>query len=164
MIKEGLHKAITEHKIEGLELLEPSCEDDPVFEYRSPWFGHLNYLKKECENHGIRSRVYDGSLQLYSKRKLGDFVRIVEDSLAYLEAPEPTVSRFITSYKNGQSLIGVLVIGDKNRATFHTTENCMEELVYFIYTKQTPRPYHFIIHDTRKKMEAFFEKEHNYYL
>ena len=143
----------------GIRKMDPSGEDhSPKFKYSAPKCGQVNYIKVSCRNSGVRVDSYGRDVQIFSKRKLPQFIQTIDKSLELLNKPEPQLKHKTVTYSVGQKVLCVMV--ERDGVLFmYVVETNLEDTMFQVYEKNIPKAHHMKIYSKKRDMVLALEEE-----
>lgn len=144
----------------GIEIskVEKTSDRSTLFSYTSKHFGQCNFLMIRCKEEGIAALNFKDEVHIFSKRKLPLFVKLIKESLTYVDIPFPKLERETTTFWVGKALVCVMIKKD-DRA--YVTEGHMSKLIWNIYLRRIPKVSNFEVFATRKELEALLLEKEN---
>lgn len=146
-------------RTEKRELKETGYAGDhaPKFQWQTTHIGQANYIALRAQELGIRVHLVGSTVMLFSKKKIPDLLRVIEESTRYLYLPEPALCSENLVCKHERTILGVMI---KNGSICYTTEKHFRELKFHIFKKDIPAPrVYYVFQSYREMKEALEEKE-----
>lgn len=142
---------------EGIYIKElKGADGDPKYAYRATRMGQANYIMIRCQEDNIACLYVAGEVQLYSRRKLPQFVSIVTESFQYDLLSRPEVKSGTQAYWEGPSLLCVYVDG-----VVYLANKNMPRYKMYVYKKDLPSVELCKVYRTKNEMIQALMEEKN---
>lgn len=131
-------------------------DDQPKFTWESDHTGQANYIAIRCHEEGIRVVTCGQQIMLFSKKKIPDLLKIIEESTKYLVLPTPAVSAKSEVIRSEHTILGVHVA---NTDTCYTVEKNFPLLMYRVFMKELPSFKKYRIMNSFREMREVLERD-----